>query len=73
MTPNGGYPFSDLTSEQLQSLIRSARIEQARAIRTFFSALFSRRRETPAWPRRQREAQAWPPTNVPALSLTVYQ
>ena len=73
MTSNGGYPFSDLTSEQLQSLIRSARIEQAQAIRTFFSALFSRRRETPAWPRRQREAPVWPPTNGPALSLTVYQ
>lgn len=73
MTSPSRYPFSDLTSDQVQSLIRAARNEQARAIRNFFAALLSRRRATPAWPSRQRETQVWPPKNVPALSLTVYQ
>lgn len=63
MTPTGNYPFSDLTSEQVQKLIRAAHNERAEAIRRFFAALF----------RRQREAQVWPPKNVPALSLTVYR
>jgi hypothetical protein len=67
------YPFSDLTSDQVQGLIRAARNEQAREVRNFFATLFSWRRATPAWPSRQRETQVWPPKNVPALSLTVYQ
>ena len=73
MTKPRDYPFSDLTSEQVQRLIRTARYEQARAIRSFFAALFTQRRATPAWPRRQREAQVWPPKNVPAFSLTIHR
>jgi hypothetical protein len=73
MATDPRHPFSDLTPEQLQSLIRAAHRERARAIRSFFSALFGRRHEPTAWPRRQREAQVWPPKNVPALSLTVYR
>lgn len=57
------YPFSDLTGEQVQALMRAARKERARVIRNFFAALF----------RRRREAQVWPPKNVPALSLTAYR
>ena len=62
MTTSTNYPFSDLTSDQVQRLIRAAHNERSQAIRTFFAALF----------RRRREAQAWPPKNVPALSHTVY-
>ena len=43
--------------------MRAARKERARAIGSFFAALF----------RRRREAQVWPPKNVPALSLTAYR
>ena len=56
------YPFSDLTTDQVQSLIRVARKERAQAVRGFFAMIF----------RRRREAQVWPPKNVPALSLTTY-
>lgn len=62
MTSPSRYPFSDLSSGQVQSLIRAAHKERAQAIGRFFAALF----------RRQREAQVWPPKNVPALSHTVY-
>ena len=63
MTSANAYPFSDLTREQVQELMRAARRERAQAIRNFFAALFHRR----------REAQVWPPKNVPALSLTAYR
>jgi hypothetical protein len=63
MTCPNPYPFSDLTGEQVQDLIRAARKERAQVIRSFFAALF----------RRRREAQVWPPKNVPALSLTAYR
>lgn len=63
MTSPNPYPFSDLTGEQVQDLMRAARKERARVIRNFFAALF----------RRRREAQVWPPKNVPALSLTAYR
>jgi hypothetical protein len=67
------YPFSDLTSEQIQQLVNAARIERAKVIRGFFARLFRRRRKDPVWPARQRDAQVWPPKNVAALSLTVYR
>jgi hypothetical protein len=73
MEPLNEHPFSDLTSEQVQRLIRAARIERAQAMRSFFAALFRWRRKDPLWPTRQRDAQVWPPKNVPALSLTVYR
>ena len=63
MTSPNLYPFSDLTREQVQDLMRTARRERAQAIRNFFAALVRRRRET----------QVWPPKNVPALSLTAYR
>jgi hypothetical protein len=73
MTPTGNYPFSDLTSEQVQTLIRAAHNERAKVIRSFLAALFHRQRKDPLWPSRQRDAQVWPPKNVPALSLTAYR
>lgn len=73
MTPTRKYPFSDLTSEQVESIIQAARVERARAIRGFLAALFRSRRKDPLWPSRQRDAQVWPPKNVPALSLTAYR
>ena len=73
MTTRGNYPFSDLTSEQVQRLIQAARIERAKAMRSFFAGLFRRPSKDPVWPARQRDAQVWPPNNVPALSLTVYR
>lgn len=63
MTTLQKYPFSDLSAEQVQLLIRTAHVERSQAIWSFFAALF----------RRQREAQVWPPRNVPALSLTPYR
>jgi hypothetical protein len=73
MTPTSDYPFSDLTTEQIHKLILAARIERAKAVRSFFARLFRGRRKDPVWPARQRDAQVWPPKNVPALSLTVYR
>ena len=72
MTTPGNYPFSDLTSEQVQSLMQAARIERAKVMGSFFASLFRSRRKDPLWPNRQRDAQVWPPKNVPALSLTAY-
>lgn len=63
MSPTTRYPFSDLTGEQVQNLMRAARKERARVIGSFFAALF----------RRRREAQVWPLKNAPALSLTAYR
>ena len=73
MTTPANYPFSDLTSEQVQRLIQAARIERAKVMAGFFAALFRSRRKEPLWPSRQRDAQVWPPKNVPALSLTAYR
>jgi hypothetical protein len=73
MTSTGDYPFSDLTPEQVQKLVQAARIERARAMRSFFAGLFTRRRKGPIWPARQRDAQVWTPKHVPALSLFVHR
>jgi hypothetical protein len=73
MTSTSDYPFSNLTSEQVQKLIEAARMERAKAVRSFFAGLFRRRRKDPVWPARRRETQVWPPKNVPALSPTVYR
>jgi hypothetical protein len=64
MTTARKYAFSDLTLLQVEALKHAARVEQAKAIRSFFARLF---RVT-----RRREAQVWPPKNVPALSLKTY-
>ncbi len=63
MVSTAHYPFSDLTSDQVQSLIRAAHKERAEAVRGFFAIIF----------RRRREAQVWPPKYVPALSLATYR
>jgi hypothetical protein len=73
MTPTPHHPFSDLTPEQIRSLVRAAEAERAKAIGDFFAALFRRGRRGLFWPARRREAQIWPPRNVPALSPTVYR
>lgn len=62
MGTNTRYPFSDLTSEQIQALVRAARHEQSQAIRNFFARLLPR----------QRTTQAWPAKHEPALSLRTY-
>ena len=74
MSSASDYPFSNLTPEQVRKLVEAARVERARAVRSFFAGLFRRRgRKDPVWPARRRETQVWPPKNVPALSPTVYR
>ena len=66
------YPFSDLTTAEVQDLMEAARQERARSIQAVVAALFT----LPSalrLPPRQREAQVWPPKGVPALSLTAYR
>jgi hypothetical protein len=67
MKPIPAYPFSDLTTAQVQELVEAARRERAEAIRRFFSRVFRRRRKGTFWPERKREAQVWPPKGIPAL------
>jgi hypothetical protein len=64
MTSSSRYPFADLPQAEIQRIIRSAKAEQASAIRSFVASLFR--------VRRGRETQVWPPNNVPALSLKTY-
>ncbi len=64
MTGSPTYPFADLSQGEVQRIIRSAKLEQARAIRRFLSGLLR--------VQRGREAQVWPPKNMPALSLNTY-
>ena len=73
MTSTSDYPFSNLTPEQVRKLVEAARMERARAVRSFFAGLFRRRSKAQVWPARQRDAQVWPPKNVPALSLFVHR
>ncbi len=64
MTSSSQYPFADLPQAEVQRIIRSAKAEQASAIRSFLASLFR--------VQRGREAQVWPPSNVRALSLKTY-
>jgi hypothetical protein len=64
MTGRSEYPFSDLSQTDVEQLLRAARIERGRAIRSFIARLFR--------VRRQRDTQAWPAANEPALSLRTY-
>lgn len=73
MDPTQSRPFSDLTIEQIQSLMQAARVERAEAVRDAFAALFRTARRVLAWPARQREAQVRTPHGAPALNLTVYR
>jgi len=73
MTSTSDYPFSNLTPEQVRKLVEAARMERARAVRSFVAGLFRRGRKDPVWPARRRETQVWPPKNAPALSLTVHR
>ena len=73
MTTPSHYPFSDLTSEQVQRLDPGRPRSSGPGHPELFRGALRRRRATPAWPSRQRETQVWPPKNVPALSLTVYR
>jgi hypothetical protein len=61
MTDTPGYPFSDLSRDQVERLIEVARVERSQAFRSFLAGLFR--------VRRQREAQVWTPAHAPALSL----
>jgi hypothetical protein len=72
MTTSPRYPFSDLTSQEVQALIEVARQERARAIGAVFSTLFDLPRAL-RLPARRREAQVWPSKGVPALSLKAYR
>ena len=63
-----GYAFSDLSPEDIDRLMREARREQQRAIRSFLARVF----RMVFRGRRKREAQVWPPKTAPALSLNTY-
>jgi hypothetical protein len=66
------YPFSDLTSDEVQALMAAARQERVRTIRAVVAALLALPRAF-RLPPRQRQAQVWPSAGVPALSLKTYR
>ena len=66
------YPFSDLSSKEVQAFVEEARAERIKALRTIWSAVVRFPGQMLRWPPRQREAQVWPPNDVAALRLTVY-